>query len=216
MENRRKFYGLNRYGKPVRVISNWSGDTISKRLERIEGVLNAWKSGFVDDEDLKFILKNAFISRIYISVEAEVILSKEKLNSLQSLYDQLIRDGVLDLQDGRYGPNLSPYFDICKLGDKGLGISIEHVVPGDVYMKAALTSFSKSNFKSIFDNAYICLVTSKEAKVLDKKWKSVLPPDPKTGLQCDFTKHPFARYEDAGIEIHGWDIEKGRLKRKTK
>jgi hypothetical protein len=27
---------------------------------------------------------------------------------------------------------------------------------------------------------------------------------------------PFARYEDAGIKIHGWDIEKGRLKRKTK
>ena len=163
MENRRKFYGLDRNGNPKPNPQNWSNDTFDDRYNHINDVLKV--HSIMDDEDLKFIIKNAFISRIYISVEAEVILSKKKLNSLQSLYDQLKRDGVLDLQDGRYGPNLSPYFDICKLGDKGLGISIEHVVPGDVYKKAALTSFSKSDFKSIFDNAYICLVTSKEAKV---------------------------------------------------
>ena len=220
MENRRKFYGLDRNGTPKPNPQNWSNDTFDDRYNHINDVLKV--HSIMDDEDLKFIIKNAFISRIYISVEAEVILSKEKLNSLQSLYDQLKRDGVLDLQDGRYGPNLSPYFDICKLGDRGLGISIEHVVPGDVYKKAALTSFSKSDFKSIFDNAYICLVTSKEAKELDKKWKSVLPPDPNTGLQCDFTKHPFARYDVklGGVKIKGkpielyggWKIDNGLVK----
>ena len=82
MENRRKFYGLNRYGKPVRYISNWSGDTISKRYERVEGVLNAWKSGFVDDEDLKFILKNALVSKIFISVKAKNHLISLSSNSI--------------------------------------------------------------------------------------------------------------------------------------
>lgn len=207
MENRRKFYGLNRMGKPIISPSNWSNDTFDDRYNHINNVLSA--HSIMDDEDLKFIIKNAFISRIYISVEAEKILSKEKLNSLQLLYDQLIRDGVLDLQDGGLGSKLRPYFDICKLGDKGLGISIEHVVPGEVYLKAALTCFSKSDFDNIFNNAYICLVTSGEAKELDKKWKSILPPNPSTGFPYDFTKYPFARYDAAlgGVTIHGKPIE---------
>ena len=207
MENRRKFYGLDRNGTPNPYPKNWSNDTFDDRYNHINDVLKV--HSIMDDEDLKFIIKNAFISRIYISVEAEKILSKEKLNSLQKLYDQLIRDGVLDLQDGGLGSKLRPYFDICKLGDKGLGISIEHVVPGEVYMKAALTSFSKSDFANIFNNAYICLVTSDEAKALDKKWKSVLPTNPSTGLPYDFTKHPFARYDAVlgGVKIHGKPIE---------
>lgn len=69
----------------------------------------------MDDEDLKFIIKNAFVSRIYISRKAEEKLRAEKLNSLQSLYNQLIKDGVLDLQDGKHGSILSPYFDICRV-----------------------------------------------------------------------------------------------------
>ena len=211
MENRRKFYFTlrkkNEHGA-------WSQDTLEQRYVHILNVLKVYSN--MDDEDLKFIIKNAFISRIYISVEAEKILSNEKLNSLQRLYDQLIKDGVLDLQDGRFGSKLSPYFDICKLGDKGLGISIEHVVPGEVCKQTALNSFSRYDFKKIFNNAYICLVTSEEAKELDKKWKSVLPTDPSTRLPYDFTKYPFARYDDelggVKIKVHGpWTMEEGCL-----
>lgn len=64
MENRRKFYALNRYGKPTSVFSNWSGDTVSKRFERIEGALDAWSKGVMDDDDLKFVTKNALVSKM--------------------------------------------------------------------------------------------------------------------------------------------------------
>ncbi len=209
MENRRKFYSSNFRGNP----GLWSQDTFDQRYDHICDVLNI--HSIMDDEDLKFIIKNAFVSRIYISRKAEKKLRAEKLNSLQSLYNQLIEDGVLDLQDGKHGSILSPYFDICKLGDKGLGISIEHVVPGDVCKQAALNSFSRSDFANIFNNAYICLVTSDQAKALDKKWKSNLPPNPQTGKPFDFTKHPFARYDQSlggvGIEIHGWKFKDGKL-----
>lgn len=215
MENRRKFYGLDRKGNPIPNPGNWSDDTFDDRYNHINDVLKV--HSIIDDEDLKFIIKNAFISRIYISVEAAEKIRGEKLNSLQPLYDQLIRDGVLNLQDGKYGSRLSPYFDICKLGDKGLGISIEHVVPGEVCKKAALKSFSKSDFANIFNNAYICLVTSGQAKALDKKWKDNLPPIP--GIvpesRYDFTKHPFARYDHelggVSIDIYGWGMKDGKL-----
>ncbi len=204
MENRRKFYtgGL------------WSKDTLEKRYKHIRDVLNI--RSIIDEEDLKFVIKNAFVSRIYISVEAEKKLRGKTLKSLQPLYNQLINDGVLDLQDRRFGSKLSPYFDICKLGDKGLGISIEHVVPGEVCKQAALKSFSKPDFVNIFNNAYICLVTSNQAKALDKKWKSTLPTDPSTRLPYDFTKYPFARYDGilsgVTIDVHGpWTMDKGRL-----
>lgn len=211
MENRRKFYYTlrkkNEHGA-------WSQDTLEQRYKHILNVLKVYS--IMDDEDLKFIIKNAFISRIYISVKAEKRLSGRIPKSLNPLYSKLISDGVLNLKDGIYGPNLSPYFDICKLGDKGLGISIEHVVPGEVCKQTALKSFSRSDFENIFNNAYICLVTSEEAKVLDKKCKSDLPTNRKTGLPYDFTMYPFARYDDklggVKIEIHGpWTINKGRL-----
>ena len=206
MENRRKFYGLSRMGKPIISPSNWSNDTIDDRYDHINKVLSVHP--IMDAEDLKFIVKNAFISRIYISVEAERLLRGKMLGSLHGLYSQLISDHVLDLQDGRFGSILSPYFDICKLGDKGLGISIEHVVPGEVYIKDALAvkSFTKTYFKTIFDKVYICLVTSAQAKDLDKFYKSSLPVDPKTGVQYDYKIYPFARYDKSlggvGIDVY--------------
>ncbi len=216
MENRRKFYtgGL------------WSKDTLEKRYDHIHDVLSI--RSIIDEEDLKFVIKNAFVSRIYISVEAEKKLREETLKSLQTLYNQLIKDGVLDLQDGRFGSKLSPYFDICKLGDKGLGIIIEHVVPAKVYLgdvkeKYAQKKFTFEFFKKVFDAVSICLVTdgedirlSAERPKSKGKGKYTLVSNMPEGYEDKFIDFPFARYEEAGIKIHGWDIDKGRLKRKTK
>ena len=68
-----------------------------------------------------------------------------------------------------------------------------------------------NDFKEIFDVVSICLVTEKEDEKLSLKGLRQKMPK-----GVDYKMKPFARYEDAGIEIHGWDIEKGRLKRKTK
>ena len=219
MENRRKFYGLNRYGKPVRVISNWSGDTISKRLERIEGVLNAWKSGFVDDEDLKFILKNALVSKIFISVKAKnhLISLSSSLGYLSGLFSTLISSKIagtpyhgLDLQDTK--PKLhSGYFDICKLGDRGLNVRIEHVIPAAVYIDAKkirrdslMNSYDcgtlKSDFRSIFEKISICIVTKDEAEKLDRAgYRDNMP-----SYVSDFRLDPFARYNDSKVMIEIW------------
>ena len=219
MENRRKFYGLNRYGKPVRYISNWSGDTISKRYERVEGVLNAWKSGFVDDEDLKFILKNALVSKIFISVKAKnhLISLSSSLGNLSGLFRTLISSKIagtsyhgLDLQDTK--PKLhSGYFDICKLGDRGLTVRIEHVIPAAVYIDAKkirrdslMNSYDcgtlKSDFKRIFNIISICIVTKDEAEKLDKAgYRDNMP-----SYVSDFRLDPFARYNDSKVMIEIW------------
>lgn len=57
MENRRKFYtgGL------------WTHHTIDDRYKNIRWALDAYKNGILDEDDLKFIIKNGFVSKIYIS-----------------------------------------------------------------------------------------------------------------------------------------------------
>ena len=57
MENRRKFYtgGL------------WANHNIKKRYKNICWALDAYKKGFLDEDELKFIIKNGFVSKIYIS-----------------------------------------------------------------------------------------------------------------------------------------------------
>ena len=64
MENRRKFY-VNYKRKNS---GAWSGDTLNDRYQHIYNALNAYDSG-MDFEDLKFDIKNAFVSRIYVSAE---------------------------------------------------------------------------------------------------------------------------------------------------
>lgn len=217
MENRRKFYyrlrKKNEHGA-------WSLDSHVERYKHILNALEAYVKG-MDLEDLKFVIKNAFVSKIFISELAKEKLDHYKMGNLTDLYKQLITDCVLDMQKNviveKCDP-LNPFFDICKLGDRKLGISIEHVVPGDEYInkKDGVISlynqncFDFSTFQKIFDKICVCLVTSDEAMKLNASLKSNMPPG------VNYINKPFARYEEAGIEIHGWDIDKGRLKRKTK
>lgn len=55
MENRRKFYtgGL------------WSTDILEERYEHIKWALDNQNN--LDEDELKFIIKNGFVSKIYIS-----------------------------------------------------------------------------------------------------------------------------------------------------
>lgn len=219
MENRRKFYyrlrKKNEHGA-------WSLDSHVERYNHILNALEAYGKG-MDLEDLKFVIKNAFVSKIFISIEAKKKLDpyKMKMGNLADLYEQLIKDGVLDLAKdvnvGK-GDSLKPFFDICKLGDRKLGISIEHVVPGDEYInkKDGVISlynqecFDFSTFQKIFDKICVCLVTSDEAMKLNASLKSNMPPG------VNYMNKPFARYDKAldgvGIEVHGpWTMKEGRL-----
>ena len=199
MENRRKFYkdGL------------WANHTIEERYEKICRALDAYKNGILDEDDLKFIIKNGFVSKIYIS---DGVMKKYKSSDFvaqEDLYKEILKGNNAVL-----GTNV---FDICKAVESRntKGIIIEHVVPAKVYLgdvkdKYAHKMFTFDYFKKVFDAVSICLV-SKDQNASLNIYKSRMPD----GYE-DFISYPFARYDKdirgVGIEIHGWTMEKGRLK----
>lgn len=232
MENRKKFYSSGK----------WGSFKLNERYECVCNALNAYNdpNGFLDEQDLKFIIKNAFVSKIYVSEGVANAYPKysHRFGILSGLYDDLVGAGVLDLQD--HLPNLScKYLELSELGPlvytykkNGMinknepSIRIEHVVPAKVYLgdvkeKYAHKMFTFDYFKKVFDAVSICLVTKEEDKKLGEKRRNskgkreyTLVSNMPRGYE-DFISYPFARYDKklggAGIEIHGWTMKDGRL-----
>lgn len=215
MENRRKFY-VNYKGKNS---GAWSGDTLIKRFQHIYNALKAFDSG-MDFEDLKFDIKNAFVSRVYVSAKVVKKYPKatKQFGYLSQIYDNKLVNGnhVLELDDTKPYIN-STYFDLCKLADRGLGIRVEHVVPGEVYINDAVNhikngaGFSQKDFEEFFNSVYICLVTKEEDHNILNKWKDSMPNN------IDYKLKPFARYDGKlngvgeDVAIHGYNIDNGNL-----
>ena len=57
MENRKKFYPDGLWGK----------DTLQERFQHVMGALDAYRNKIIDEQDLVFVIKNAFVSKIFIS-----------------------------------------------------------------------------------------------------------------------------------------------------
>ena len=214
MENRRKFYtgGL------------WVNHTIEERYEKICWALDAYNNDFLDEDELKFIIKNGFVSKIYIS---EGVVKKYKpsdFGTQANLFNEILK--------GKNNVLGTDVFDICKaVESRGKayntkGIIIEHVVPakvylGDVKAKYAQNKFTFEYFKKVFDAVSICLVTDGEDIRLSAKrpkskgkGKYTLVSNMPEGYE-DFIKYPFARYDDKlggeKIDVHGWTMKGGRL-----
>lgn len=202
MENRRKFYtgGL------------WARDTLKQRYKKICWALDAYNNGFLDEDELKFIIKNGFVSKIYIS---EGVVKKYKPSDFGALW--ALYNDILSGKNAVLGTNV---FDICKAVEsrgkayKTKGIIIEHVVPAKVYLgdvkdKYAHKMFTFDYFKKVFDAVSICLV-SKDQDASLNRFKSTMPD----GYE-DFISYPFARYDGklggVKIDVHGWTMENGRL-----
>jgi hypothetical protein len=201
MENRKKFYSKGLWGK----------DTLQDRYEHVKGALEAYRNHILDDQDLVFVIKNAFVSKIYVSegVAKAYPVPQPQFGNLAGLYGQLLANHVLDLQDTL--PQLNTkYVEICELGTKVNpmkktgkiaanlpSIRVEHVVPADVFMKDVKQIASFNDFKKIFDAVGICLVTEEEAKQLDAHHlRNSMPKG------VDYTNDPFARYKEAGVIIY--------------
>jgi hypothetical protein len=203
MENRRKFYtgGL------------WASDTMKQRYEKICWALDAYNNGFLDEDELKFIIKNGFVSKIYIS---EGVVKKYKpsdFGTQANLFNEILK--------GKNNVLGTDVFDICKaVESRGKayntkGIIIEHVVPAKVYLgdvkeKYAHKMFTFDYFKKVFDAVSICLVSKKQDASLNR-FKSTMP----LGYE-DFIRYPFARYDNklggVKIDVHGpWTMKNGRL-----
>jgi hypothetical protein len=203
MENRRKFYtgGL------------WASDTMKQRYEKICWALDAYNNGFLDEDELKFIIKNGFVSKIYISDEVMKNYKSSDFGAQGALYKE-----ILSGKNAVLGTNV---FDICKaVESRGKayntkGIIIEHVVPAKVYLgdvkgKYAHKMFTFEYFKKVFDAVSICLVSKKQDASLNR-FKSTMP----LGYE-DFIRYPFARYDNklggVKIDVHGpWTMKNGRL-----
>ena len=213
MENRKKFYSSGKCGS----------FKLNERYECVCNALDAYNdpNGFLDEQDLKFIIKNAFVSKIYVSEGVANAYPKysHRFGILSGLYDDLVGAGVLDLQD--HFPNLScKYLELSELGPlvytykkNGMinknepSIRIEHVVPGNVYFDDVKKIKNPNDFKEIFDVVSICLVTEKEDEKLSLKGLRQKMPK-----GVNYKMKPFARYEEAGIKVHGpWTMKDGRL-----
>ena len=202
MENRRKFYPDGLWGK----------DTLQDRYQHVMGALDAYKNGILDDQDLVFVIKNAFVSKIYVSkgVAKAYPAPQPVFGNLSGLYNQLLKNRVLDLQDTP--PQLNTeYMKICELGGKVSNakragkipanfpqIRVEHVVPADVFLKDVKQIATFNDFKKIFDAVSICLVTENEAKQLDANHlRNSMPKG------VVYTQNPFARHKAAGVKVYG-------------
>ena len=200
MENRRKFYtgGL------------WASDTMEQRYDHIKWALDNQNN--LDEDELKFIIKNGFVSKIYIS---EGVVKKYKpsdFGTQANLFNEILK--------GKNNVLGTDVFDICKaVESRGKantkGIIIEHVVPAKVYLgdvkeKYAHKMFTFDYFKKVFDAVSICLVSKKQDASLNR-FKSTMP----LGYE-DFIRYPFARYDNklggVKIDVHGpWTMKNGRL-----
>jgi len=191
MENRKKFYSDGLWGK----------DTLQDRYWHVMDALEAYRHQLLDDQDLVFVIKNAFVSKIYVSegVVKAYPAPQPAFCNLSGLYDQLLKNHVLDLQDTQ--PQLNTeYMKICELGTKVSGqpkIRVEHVVPGKVFMDDVKKITSFDDFKKLFDAVSICLVTDNEDQRLNANGlRSSMP----SGVS-DFTVVPLARYNEAEVVI---------------
>lgn len=231
MENRKKFYA--NYGSRKQT-GAWGADTLQKRYDHVCGALDAYKSGILDDMDLTFAIKNAFVSKVYVScgvVKAYPSALPGFGSLLSGLYNRIVKNGVLDLKPTN--PSSSAlhcdYLNICELGTKVNSsakagtlpacIHIEHTVPGDVYMNDAKNQFNRGKFGlnefiEIFNAVSICLVTEGEDKLLNQ-YRNALP----NGV--DYKTNPFARYDATGVKIwercahcnqcHGYDATEVKI-----
>ena len=214
MENRRKFYtgGL------------WSKDDFNEKYEHIKWVLYNYNQNNLDEDELKFIIKNAFVSKIYISEGVKNKYTDKDFGAQSGLFKKIAGGNNTVL-----GTNV---FDICKaVENRGEayntgGIIIEHVVPAKVYLedvkkKYSNRLFTKNEFQKIFDAVSICLITKEEDNRLRQEFKSkgsgyyTLVSKMPEGYE-DYIKFPFARYDNklgAGIKIYGWTIKGGKLEK---
>ena len=216
MENRKKFY-------PGGI---WGDDTLKKRFDHIRSAIEAYNNGVLDQQDLKFVIKNAFVSKIYASSNV-VKEYKEYLDinkygdfygDLTDPFRKLVADGKLDLYEthgslntqylmlGEFGTLVSRLKNNGRINKNKPSVRIEHIIPGNVYFnfdkkgdgKSVLDIASQEDFEKIFNVIGICLVTDGEDRELSKKHLRQSMPE----NVSDFMENPFARYREAKITIY--------------
>lgn len=184
-ENIRKVYPPKTNSKGTK--SNWYHDTPEERYEHVKVVLDRYVSGEYDMEDVQWFIKNAVLSRIYISEEAlktfQDNCKKSSNERFKEICQKIIEQGYTD----------DKYLDIRKFTNK---LRYDHVVPSKVFLAELIRlhkegSLTLEKFNEIRSRLYICILTIKENTEVDKKYRSKMPKD-SDWLRGDV----FARYHN--------------------
>ena len=174
----------------------WYNDTDSERYDRVMNILEAYKKGNLDKDDVRWFIKCAIINNIYISEGVHKLGNgawKTSSNPrLQDILSKLEKDGHVTHKE----------IDIEKCRAKG--VCFEHVVPYKLVQDVLFDLFNKgtlsyNEFQRIRSKNHVCLVTKKENDELDK-FRLKMPAN------ADWLNTPgdeFARYTATGVRIYG-------------
>lgn len=172
----------------------WYDDSPHDRYNHVVSVLDHYISGVYDISDVNWFIKNAIISRIYLS-EGVLRLGdgawKNPRNKrLQTILSQIKQNGFAT----------DDYIDIRKCCNK---IRFEHVIPTNIVLdrlialrRSGQLDFQK--FQQIRSRQCVCLVTIDEEKALSKTYRQQMP----SGANWE-TGNEFARYDSVGVKVHG-------------
>lgn len=173
---------------------SWYNDTDIERYERIIDVLKKNKSGYFDEQDVRWFIKCAITNNIYISVAVHNLHADAWKNYNNTRLQEILQE----IETTGFATHKS--IDIEKFRK---GICFEHIVPYDVAIErlqelfyAGELSFEK--FQQIRSKLNICLVTPEEDKMLNKYRQSMPPGADWENVSGD----EFARYKECKIEIY--------------
>lgn len=174
----------------------WYGDSPLKRYERVMTVLERYDAGEYDRSDVNWFIKNAILSRVYIS---------------QAVYNRMLNNTAWDKPNNkRLKVILQEIYTNGYASDKAIdirkrfggGLRFEHVIPfqvvfdhiWDLYTHKMLT-FDK--FQEIRQMLYVCIVTVDEEKNLSGKYRQKMP------IGWGWRGNPFARYAKTSVKVFG-------------
>lgn len=172
----------------------WYNDTALERYNHVMVVLKRFQSGEYDTYDLKWFIKNAILSRVYISQGVHAMGGSAWKNPKNARLLKIL----YEIHRNRYATDKA--IDIRKFfnGD----VRFEHVIPSKVALEHILDLFGKGlltfeKFKEIRSKLYVCIVTKDEEQLLSGKFRQTMP----TGWT--WSDDPFARYDTVGVTVYG-------------
>ena len=189
-ENIRKLFPATKNSQA----GSWYNDTDDVRYARIYRILEEYRKGNLDSDDVRWFIKCAIINKIYIS-EA---VYKLKAGAWKNYNNTRLQEILQEIETTGFATHKS--IDIEKFRK---GICFEHIVPYDVAIErlqelfyAGELSFEK--FQQIRSKLNICLVTPEEDKMLNKYRQSMPPGADWENVSGD----EFARYDKCIIKIY--------------
>ena len=175
---------------------SWYDDTDFERYNRVINVLDEYKNGRLDKQDVRWFLKCTIINNIYISDGVKQLGDKAWKNPKNPRLIVVLAK----LSQQKFVTHKE--IDIAKYRKN---ICFEHIVPYNLVHDVLVEkhnngTLSYIEFQRIRSKLNICLVTNKENKDLGKYYRQKMP---KNTDWLNTSGDEFARYKKTGVVIYG-------------